>query len=515
MDETALDGWPDTVPWWVDAPTDAELADAVPFTDPPWRPSVAETLIEAGLAGPGPDAQRLLASLVGRSLTPDEALTAVQLWEAQEAWLVGHKHLALAAFAGPEPVTVDGFRDDEALVHELGPAWGSTVEFAGTQIRLARLLSGTLTATGDRLRAGTLSPFKARMIADKLGDLPPETARQVEARVLPGAAEAFPRTLARRLQRAIVRADPHNAETKHRDGRNARSASVDTEERVPGLLGLAAYLPPGIAIAVGQRLEAKAAQWAAVERAAVHHSGLDGVELTPADGDGDGGFEAAPWSGVGPVDGVLRTKPQRMADALAWYILGPDPDDPLRPREPTATIHVTVDLPTLLRLQDNPADLDHYGTLPPEIARQLAGDAQWKLLVHDPVDGHLLNQGRRTYRPKRRLQDYITARDVTCRYPGSTLNASTADTDHTIAYNHDHPNEGGETSADNLATLSRRAHRVKTFLHFTYQHLGNGILQWTTPLGRTYITKPHNYRGGDDGGDRGGDGDPPEPLGTS
>ena len=493
-------------------PSDAELADAVPYLDPPWRPTVEETLLEVSLAGPGPDAQRLLASLAGRDLSQDDALSAVQLWESQEAWLVGCKHLALVAFAGAEPVTRDGFRDDEALVHELGPAWGSTTEFAGSQLRLARLLSGMLTATGDGLRAGTLSPFKARMIADTLGDLSAEVAQAVEAWVLPKAAGAFPRNLARRLHRAVVRADPHAAEKKHREGREDRTAYVDTQERLPGLLGLQAYLPPGIAVAVDQRLEQKATEWAAVERAAVHHSGLDGAELAPAEGDGDGGYEASPWSGVGPVDGVLRTKAQRMADALAWYILGPDPDDPTRPREPHTVTHVTVDLPTVLRLRDNPADLGPHGVLPPEVARQLAGDADWRLRVHDPVDGHLLNQGRRSYRPKRRLQDYVTARDVTCRYPGSGVTAANADTDHTIAFNPDDPQDpdSGETSAGNLATLGRRAHRVKTFLGFTYQHLGHGILPWTTPLGRTYLPRPHNYRSNDNDSS---DGDPPQPPG--
>jgi hypothetical protein len=190
-----------------------------------------------------------------------------------------------------------------------------------------------------------------------------------------------------------------------------------------------------------------------------------------------------------------------MADALGWFVLGPDPDDPIAPRQPDVVVHVTVDLPTV-RLRDNPADLGRFGTLPPEVARQLAADAQWRLLVHDPVDGHLLNQGRRSYRPKAHLEGYVSGRDVTCRFPGSRVLAKDDDTDHIIAFNPQDPSSG-ETSADNLAKFSRRAHRVKTFLGFRYRHLGKGVLEWTTPLGRVYRTRPHDYRPD-------GDGDPPD-----
>jgi hypothetical protein len=183
--------------------------------------------------------------MVGRDATQDEWLTCVQLWEAQEAWLAGQKNLALVGFAGPEPVRRSGFRDDEALVHELGPAWGSTVDVAGSRIATARLLSGALAATGDLLRAGLLSPYKAWLVTDRLGDLDPDLAHQVKARILPGAATAFPKDLSRRLRRAVVRADQVRAAKRHREGRKDRTVFVESEGRLPGLLGLQAYLPPG------------------------------------------------------------------------------------------------------------------------------------------------------------------------------------------------------------------------------------------------------------------------------
>jgi hypothetical protein len=135
MDVTGFDEWLDTVPWWVDAAAagDVDVASCDPADldqDDPL--SVQETLLAADLAGPGPDAQALLTCLVGRDVTQDEWLTAVQLWETQDAWLAGQKQLAVAGFAGPEPVTVDGFRDDEALMMELALAVGCSEGFAYT-----------------------------------------------------------------------------------------------------------------------------------------------------------------------------------------------------------------------------------------------------------------------------------------------------------------------------------------------------------------------------------------------
>ncbi len=103
--------------------SDVDLIDADDVIMDPL--SVPETLLAASLVGPGPQAQRLLHSLLGCPLSRDQALTAVQLWEQQEAWLVGQKQLALVAFAGQTPTQAAGFRDDEETVHELAPAWGS------------------------------------------------------------------------------------------------------------------------------------------------------------------------------------------------------------------------------------------------------------------------------------------------------------------------------------------------------------------------------------------------------
>ena len=72
------------------------------------------------------------------------------------------------------------------------------------------------------------------------------------------------------------------------------------------------------------------------------------------------------------------------ADALLVAILGPDPTDatpgdPDRlaapPAAPAVELAVVIDLPTLLGLDQTPAQLPGYGPLPAEVARALAGRA--------------------------------------------------------------------------------------------------------------------------------------------
>ncbi len=94
-----------------------------------------------------------------------------------------------------------------------------------------------------------------------------------------------------------------------------------------------------------------------------------------------------------------------------------------------AEIHVLIDLPTLLRLNDDPADLVGHGPIPAQIARELAVDAAWRRLVTDPVTGCLLDYGTDTYRPPQTLVDFITARDRRCRFPGCENTASRCDLD--------------------------------------------------------------------------------------
>lgn len=150
-------------------------------------------------------------------------------------------------------------------------------------------------------------------------------------------------------------------------------------------------------------------------------------------------------------------------------------------------IAAVVDLPTLLGLANNPAEIPGYGPISAQIARQLARDAQWERWVTDPGSGHLLDVGRTTYTPPAALRDYLAARDGVCRFPGCSRDASKIDQDHVIAWH-----QGGLTSAENLGSLCRRHHRLKTAGTWVIlQSRADGSCTWKSPNGSIHAVPPN------------------------
>ena len=92
------------------------------------------------------------------------------------------------------------------------------------------------------------------------------------------------------------------------------------------------------------------------------------------------------------------------------------------------------------------------------------------------------------YEPSRRLQDLIRARTATCSAPGCRRPAARCDLDHTIAFDH-----GGRSCECNLAPLCRHHHRCKQAQGWRLEQISPGIMRWTTPAGRRYITRPTSY----------------------
>lgn len=152
------------------------------------------------------------------------------------------------------------------------------------------------------------------------------------------------------------------------------------------------------------------------------------------------------------------TPDMTLAEALA-----PDPEPDL-PAEPKPAAHLiggaTIPAPMIAELVRNGAAvrwLRHPGDAPAEAA----------------------------YRPSAQLERFIRCRDMTCRFPGCDRPAEFADIDHTIPY------PMGPTHASNLKCLCRKHHLLKTFWTGwrDTQH-PDGTVVWTSPSGRTYVTRP-------------------------
>jgi hypothetical protein len=117
-----------------------------------------------------------------------------------------------------------------------------------------------------------------------------------------------------------------------------------------------------------------------------------------------------------PKDQTL-TKDMKRADALSSICAQflSQLDDVVAPHRRPLTINVTVDLPTLLGLAENPGQLAGYGPIPAAVARELSSDGRWKRFITEPQTGNLLDFGRESYEPPQQLKDFLIARDRTCR----------------------------------------------------------------------------------------------------
>lgn len=131
--------------------------------------------------------------------------------------------------------------------------------------------------------------------------------------------------------------------------------------------------------------------------------------------------------------------------------------------------------------------------LPPVLIRALraavrAADlARERAAMDDAAGGCAHAQESPGYRPPPRLRDYITARDVTCRFPTCRQPVWRCDLDHSIPYH-----RGGRTCSCNLGGLCRFHHQLKQHRLWRLAQEA-GTFTWTTPAGRSYAAVPDRH----------------------
>ena len=113
------------------------------------------------------------------------------------------------------------------------------------------------------------------------------------------------------------------------------------------------------------------------------------------------------------------------------------------------------------------------------LLRRAALNAAVRRVFH-PRDAH----PEPRYRPSTQLADFVRCRDLTCRFPGCDAPATACDVDHTI------PHPAGPTQASNLKCLCRRHHLLKTFWGWQDHQSPDGTVEWKSPTGRTFTTRP-------------------------
>ena len=372
---------------------------------------------------------------------------------------------------------VDPDRDEIALALRCSPS------YADARITTARRLAVLLPATRAALRDGLIDHVRARAMAEAADELlkglphgtdptgshlDPELTpaavdlcARLEARVLPTAGDRPLPALRRSCNRALHRLDPQAA---------LRRAMATRRERDVWLTPL----PDGQAM-VCARMDVVAAAGClrAVEQAADQLKTQAARDGHPVDGDGD---QARRRAGEWRVEAFAALLVHGRVEGI------PERD---------VSVQLVIDLPTLLGVTDHPAEIAGHGPFAAQTARKLvagAGSAWVRRLVVDPVTGHLLDYGRRTYRVPRRLQEYVAARDQRCRFPccDHRADGTGIDIDHALAWR-----GGGPTSAANLGVLHRRHHRSKTHHRWTIDPLEpDGSATMTAPTASATESHP-------------------------
>jgi hypothetical protein len=438
------------------------------------EPMDAHTLTRLALVDPDELADELRVPLI-------------QAWERADSWLQARKQRALAAVVEATTRT-NSSRDGDHARFEIGAALRLSPNTAADRTWVADRLTNRLPATLAALEAGDISYWQAHTLVHAVAELPDDVAAAVEATVLGRAPEQSLADTKRTIARAVITADPAGAAARATE--RARDRCV---QRDPGYDGNAMLTAIGPAAAIDTI-------YTALTATALR---LKTERRRTADGD--------PSQQGDPAD--LRMDACRF-DALESMCATMLADSRLPTHQHSRpAVHVAVDLPTLLGLADHPAELLGHGPIPPAIARALAADGDWQRFVTDPLTAELLDLGSETYRPGPALSRFVTARDRTCSFPHCNAPATRCDLDHLDDFD-----RGGRTSRANLAPHCRQHHNAKTHHDWRVRRTDDGGIEWTSPLGQSYLVPATRHPGvaagmnsavdGDIGGE--GDDDPPD-----
>lgn len=478
-----------------------DIADAAGFKD---EPVLAAGIIN-GLANVDTDAldYRQAVALL------DEASRMASAAEALKAKAVSRVCSTAGDRVDEEDYLPPAGPDADQLASMVADSEISTVLDLSTTathklINHSQLLTEELPATLDALGRGRLKPQQAEVIVDQCGTLPPEAYAEFEAEMVEFAPGRARHLLADKGRRLRERSHPETI--KRRKEKAAADRTVALEPVEDGMCWLSMYLPAEAATAAFNRLTALArslqgpdedrplTQLRADVAADLIHSGT--------------GTGLPPTSLAGSANDFRYGKPNRKSGNDHGKNRGADTEGvPVGPaaagvagttgavaggsgRIPNyagikAEVFVVVPVLTLMGLSDEPGDLEGYGPIDEETARQLAANApSFKRLLTHPETGAMLSYGRDTYGVPNDLKRMVQLRDRRCRGHGCNRAARFCEIDHSVPY------PAGGTDEWNLKALCKPGHVLKTAGLWRDTQHRNGAVDWTSPAGRKYSNTP-------------------------
>ena len=338
----------------------------------------------------------------------------------------------------------------------------------------AELLVDHFPAVWAAQGAGRISPAHSRVIVDAGSGIESPSDREAYSAVMIPIAEAeSPNRLRALARRVAERFAPTTVSERHRHARSQRRVWMTDGD--DGMAALHTHAPAALVHGMFDRLSQMAHALRDENLRAKRQAARDGSEIEPDD----------------------RTIDEIRADLLADLVLsgqptGHDSEDGLLGAI-SARIEITVPVTTLMDDDADeasdadtapPAELDGRTPIDVDTARTMAGQTKgWDRVLTHPISGRVLAVDR--YRPSRHLRRHLRARDQRCRFPACGIAARKCELDHNHA-----ASTGGATCDTNLAFFCRRHHVLKHHSPWHVEQKPGGVMEWTSPTGRTYIDTP-------------------------
>jgi hypothetical protein len=467
---------------------------------------------ELEVMAPGPELFSLLAAVDRRSLSETDRVRLARARNRLASHVQGELVADLYAVTwGEAPDEEAPGRHPDASRYpwaEVEVAFALTWTRTAAALRLeqARQLLEDLPRVWKALRAGELDVPKVLLICELASWLEDSaTARAVVDRVLDRAAGLTTGQLRARLRRLVLAVDPDAARRRCATAVATRRVEVlDNHDSTGELWGRS--LPPQDAAAAWERLTA-------IARAAKSAGDVRSIDQLRADALLDllVGEGVAVGDPVGCHEAGLAP-PVAPGSATDGQASGSG----AMPAPRRGVVELQVPLTTLLDLTQLPGDLNGFGPVVADIARQVAAqhhDGTWRFSVYNEI-GHLLCHGttaarpaigdvgrgdvgrgdggrgdpvRNTAgrRPTAEVAALVRARNRTCVAPGCRQPSRTCDLDHTVDWA-----RGGASDADNLGPQCRLHHRFKHGSGAHVTQIDPGVFVWWTPRGLQYLTTP-------------------------
>ncbi|MEV8240641.1 DUF222 domain-containing protein [Microbacterium testaceum] len=414
---------------------------------------------------PSEGGPRALSAVLGEVLRTGAAVAIAEV--ARTRALAEAGHLARDVMADRPSTSRAAEMALREVASEIAAAENTSDRSLQTQISRAMTLVDDYPITLSAWEQGAITRAHVHTILDIGAPLPTEVRAEFDTLAVATADGLSPGRLRTRLAALAESLQPTTISERHQRGRETRCIRVVTGQ--DGMSDLIATLPTILAVGIYDRLTQQA--------------------RTLIDARGD-----TPTSATDE-----RTTAQVRADILADLLLTAAPDaDPTRVDDGPGTLgairgRVQVVVPALTMLDPQhentePAELIGHGPIAADTARTLAESTTvpWDRVITHPITGAVLHTD--TYQRSAAIDRYLRARDRHCRWPGCTVPAIRSEVDHTLDYA-----LGGNTDVGNLSHLCQRHHTQKQFTRWSVRQLPDGILEWTSPTGRTYRDEPLPY----------------------